>query len=219
MSSIPPVAAALAGVPVALQQQGVWSGRRQLFIRFAGAAETAMMYTADALTRELQRALERSQVHSICIAGRDALANDTFLVASLRQLTTSVPIMLDTDGQRPTAIEKLQPYLRLVQITVETSIEAPALERVAESVKQCDRLGLDVALAISGRDNASDSDYLRIVESIAKASPRVMVVMHPSPAEERKPLDRRWSMLVEQASMRLPDVRVVLRLTGPVTPR
>ena len=60
MSSPPPVAAALAGVPVALQQQGIWSGRRQLFIKFAGPAETAMMYTADALAREVQRTLERA---------------------------------------------------------------------------------------------------------------------------------------------------------------
>jgi hypothetical protein len=198
---------------------GVWSGRRQLFIKFAGPAETAMMYTAEALTRELQRALEKSRVHSICITGRDALANDAFLVASLKQLNSAVPVMLDTDGQRPALIEKLQPYVQMVQMTVETSIEGPALERVAESVKQCDRLGLLSAVAISGRDNASDSDYLRIVESIAAANAKASIVMHPSPTEERKPLDRRWSMLVEQASMRLRDVRVVLRLNGPVTPR
>ncbi|MEW5916562.1 MAG: hypothetical protein AB1762_09160, partial [Gemmatimonadota bacterium] len=214
MSSTPPIAAALAGVPVALQQQGVWCGRRQLFVRFAGPAETAMMYTADALTRELQRALERSRVHSICVAGKDALANDAFLVASLKQLNTTVPIVLDTDGQRPSAIEKVQPFLQSVQISVDTAIEAPALERVAESLKQCARLGLAAAVAISGRDSASDSDYLRIVESIATAHDKVAVVLHPSPAEERKPLDRRWSMLVEQASARLSDVRVVQRLNG-----
>ena len=41
--------AALAGVPAGLQAQGVWIGRRQLFVRFAAEAETATMYTADAL--------------------------------------------------------------------------------------------------------------------------------------------------------------------------
>lgn len=219
MSSPPPVSAALAGVPVALQQQGVWSGRRQLFIKFAGPAETAMMYTADALTREVQRALERSHVHSICVTGRDALANDAFLVACLKQLNTNIPVMLDTDGQRPVVLEKLQPYVQLVQITVDTGVDQPALERIAETVKQCARLGLASAVAINGRDNASDSDYLRIVESAAGANAQAMIVMHPSPAEERKPLDRRWSMLVEQATMRQPDVRVALRLNGPVTPR
>lgn len=219
MSSPPPVAAALAGVPVGLQQHGIWSGRRQLFIKFAGPAETAMMYTADALAREVQRTLERSRVHSVCIAGRDALANDSFLVACLKQLTVTVPVMLETDGQRPSVLEQLQPYLQLVQVTVDTSIEEPALERVAESLKKCHGLGLAAGVAILGRDNASDSDYLRIVESVAGGNSKAMVVMHPSPAEERKPLDRRWSMLVEQATLRHADVRVALRLNGPVTPR
>jgi hypothetical protein len=178
-----------------------------------------MMYTAEALTREVQRALERTQVHSICIAGRDALANDVFLVSSLKQLSSKIPVMLDTDGQRPNVIEKLQPFVQFIQFTVDTSIEEPALERIAESLRVCDKLGVASAVAIAGRDNASDSDYLRIVESVAAASGRVSIVLHPSPAEERKPLDRRWSMLIEQATKRQPDVRVALRLNGPVTPR
>ncbi|MGH8528214.1 MAG: hypothetical protein ACREXY_29530, partial [Gammaproteobacteria bacterium] len=137
----------------------------------------------------------------------------------LKLLNAKVPVMLDTDGQRPGVIERLQPFVQLIQITVDTTVEEPALERIAESVRVCDKLGLAAAVAIAGRDNASDSDYLRIVESVAAASTRTAIVMHPSPAEERKPLDRRWSMLVEQATIRQPDVRVVLRLNGPVTPR
>jgi hypothetical protein len=35
------VAAALAGVPAGVQSLGPWAGRRQLFVRFAGEAETA----------------------------------------------------------------------------------------------------------------------------------------------------------------------------------
>ena len=49
MAATPVVAAALAGIPAGIQRQGLWLGRRQLFVRFAGPAETAQMYTADAL--------------------------------------------------------------------------------------------------------------------------------------------------------------------------
>ena len=35
----PVLTAALAGVPSGIQSQGVWQGRRQLFVRFAGEAE------------------------------------------------------------------------------------------------------------------------------------------------------------------------------------
>ena len=53
MSHVAGPTAALAGIPAGLQAQGVWAGRRQLFVRFAAEAETATMYTADALASEL----------------------------------------------------------------------------------------------------------------------------------------------------------------------
>ena len=56
----PVLTAALAGVPSGIQSQGVWQGRRQLFVRVAGEAETATMYRADALAREIDRILTRS---------------------------------------------------------------------------------------------------------------------------------------------------------------
>ena len=41
MAQVAGPTAALAGVPAGLQAQGVWSGRRQIFVRFAAEAETA----------------------------------------------------------------------------------------------------------------------------------------------------------------------------------
>jgi hypothetical protein len=100
----PVLTAALAGVPSGIQSQGVWQGRRQLFVRFAGEAETATMYRADALAREIDRILGRSLYHSISISGRDALGNPDFLASVLGQVTTKTPVMADTDGERPEAI-------------------------------------------------------------------------------------------------------------------
>ncbi len=45
-------AAALSGIPAGVQAQGVWRGRRQRFVRFAGEAETATMYSAGAAACE-----------------------------------------------------------------------------------------------------------------------------------------------------------------------
>ncbi len=75
MAQVAGPTAALAGIPAGLQAQGVWQGRRQLFVRFAAEAETATMYTADALASELRRSTSRSAFHSIAIAGRDPLGN------------------------------------------------------------------------------------------------------------------------------------------------
>ena len=90
MTGIPMAAAALAGVPAGVQAHGVWAGRRQLFIRFAGEAETATMYTAAALVREIERQLSRSKFHSISIGGRDPLANQAFLVAAFEAAKPSL---------------------------------------------------------------------------------------------------------------------------------
>src|SRR5262249_3964435 len=104
--------AALAGIPAGLQSQGVWAGRRQLFVRFAAEAETATMYTADALANELRRATTRSTFHSIAIAGRDPLANVDYLKNAFEKVSTSLPVMLDVDGQRPAEIAELRAFVK-----------------------------------------------------------------------------------------------------------
>src|SRR5262249_9559880 len=103
-----PLTAALAGIPGGLQSQGVWSGRRQLFVRCAGEAETATMYTADALAGEIKRAVTRSTFHSMSISGRDPLGNVEYLRAALKKADTALPVMLDGDGQRPEEVAGLR---------------------------------------------------------------------------------------------------------------
>ena len=62
-------AAALVGVLPTVQPQGVWTGRRQLVVRFAGEAETAVMYSAAALAEEMRRLAGRATFHSIALSG------------------------------------------------------------------------------------------------------------------------------------------------------
>lgn len=219
MGTTPILAAALAGIPSGIQRQGVWSGHRQLFIRFAGAAETAQMYTADALARELTRALSRSPYHSVCACGRDALGNSDYLVTTLRQLPNGQRVMVDTDGQRPEPIAALREHIRLLQVTVDTPTAAVAMERVQETLRAADRVGLAHAVVVSGTDEASDADYLQIVEQTHAASGRSEIVLHPGPSAERGPLDRRWGVLLEHALGKHGDVRIALRLSGPMTMR
>jgi hypothetical protein len=194
-------------------------GRRQLFIRFAGPAETATMYSADALARELVRGLERSVVHSVCVAGRDALGNAEYLVAALKLLGGKARVVVDTDGQRPEAIAELQAYIHMVQVTLEPPVQNTVLNRALETVKAAARLGCAHAVVVAGTDEASDADYLQIVEQAHAASAVVNVVLHPGPGTERGVLDRRWSALLEHSMARHSDVAVGFRLAGPATVR
>jgi organic radical activating enzyme len=212
--------AALAGVPAGLQAQGVWAGRRQLFVRFAAEAETATMYTADALAQELKRLIARSTFHSVSISGRDPLANAEYLCATFDKHVPAIPMMLDTDGQRPTELGLVAKHLGLIQVTLEgsTGVTETSVERGLESLRVATRQGVQHALVLAPDERTSDGQLLRIVEQAHGASGDAMVVVHP-PANMPVDRDRRWMTLLERAASLHGDVRFALRLPPPVGTR
>src|SRR5918992_2441416 len=193
--------AALAGVPAGLQAQGVWAGRRQLFVRFAAEAETATMYTADALAQELKRLIARSTFHSVSVSGRDPLANDEYLCTTFDKHVPAIPMMLDTDGQRPTELGLVAKYLGLIQVTLEGSTAATetSVERGLESLRIAARQGVQHALVLAPDERTSDGQLLRIVEQAHGTSGDTMIIVHP-PANVPVDRDRRWMMLLERAA-------------------
>jgi len=208
--------AALAGVPLGVQPSGVWSGRRQLFVRFAGEAETATLYTADGLAGELKRLAARTGVHSISASGSDVLANAEYLAAVFSRWTPTLPVMVDTDGQRPDALELLGAYVTLVQVTVGFGGSEALVDRALETIAAAARGKHDHALVLAPREETSDGQLLRIVEQASSVSRGTMIVIHPCPSAEGGPLERRWSALLEQAAAVHGDVRLVLRIPPPV---
>ena len=217
MARVAGPAAALAGLPAGVQAQGAWAGRRQLFIRFAAEAETAVLYTADALAQELKRLAGRASAHSIAVAGRDPLGNADYLCAAFDAWKPTLPVMLDTDGQRPEALEPLRGHLALVQVTVDSAISDAMMERALQTLGEAARHQCQHALVLAPRDDASASDglLLRIVEQVHGVSAGTMIVMHPTPGASGAP-DRRWAMVLEQASGLHGDVRLVMKLPPPL---
>jgi organic radical activating enzyme len=214
MAQVAGPTAALAGIPAGLQAQGVWAGRRQLFIRFAAEAETATMYTADALANEIKRSMSRSTFHSISISGRDPLANVDYLCAAFEKAPAALPVLLDCDGQRPDTISELRAFVTLAQVTLEGSMLEPHSERAMQSLKVAADGGMQHALVISVDERTSDAVVLRIIEQAHVSSDRTTVVLHPGTGV---PLDRdrRWMTMVERAAALHPDVRLALRLPPP----
>ena len=208
--------AALAGVPLGVQPAGVWAGRRQLFVRFAGEAETATLYTAEGLAGELKRLAARAGVHSISASGSDVLANAEYLAAVFSKWTPTLPVMVDTDGQRPEALQLLGAYVTLVQVTVSFAGSEALVERALETIAAAAREKHDHALVLAPREETSDGQLLRIVEQASSVSHGTMIVIHPCPSAEGGSLERRWSALLEQAAAVHGDVRLVLRIPPPV---
>jgi hypothetical protein len=213
-TKLPRKSAALAGVPAGIQATGPWAGRRQLYVKFAGEAETATIYSADALRGELQRLTARSKYHAVAIAGRDPLAEEEFLSAALEGGGAGLPVMLEHDGQRPDALKSLLGVFALVQVTLDGSEGEAALERVAASLGLAAGAGVAHALVIIPGEGTSDPRLLRIVESVHAASAKTMVVLHPS-VESASDRDRRWVAWMERATAVHDDVRILPRLPAP----
>ena len=214
MALVAAPAAALAGIPAGLQAQGVWAGRRQLFIRFAAEGETATMYTADALVSEVRRGTSRSAFHSISITGRDPLANVEYLCAAFDKLSVTIPVMLDCDGQRPDEINQLRSVVKLTQVTLDGPTLEAQNDRAFESLKIAASAGMEHSLVLVVDERTTDAHVLRAVEKAAATSEATMVILHPGtsvPVDR----DRRWTTLFERAAALHRDVRLTLRLPPP----
>ncbi|MEX2180639.1 MAG: hypothetical protein WD771_01225 [Gemmatimonadaceae bacterium] len=213
----PMLAAALSGVPAGVQALGPWVGRRQLFVRFAGEAETATMYVVAALVREMNRQLARSTFHSVVIGGRDPLSSVPFLIAALDGAKPKLPVMLDTDGMRPEELPALLGHLTLVQVTVEFTGSEAALDHALETLRAAAKGQVAHALALCPREDTTDSVLMRLVQETHVASATTQVVIHPpmAPGDGNPVLDRRWASLLEQAMALHPDTRLALRVPPP----
>jgi len=207
-----PPGAALAGIPSAIRSIGPWAGRRQLFVRFAGIAETATMFTAEALRSELMRLTQRSVYHSIAICGGDPLGETDFIVAALEG---GVPlgVMLDHDGQRPEELARVIGLLALVQVTMTGTEDDAAVARAMATLRHAAEKQVAHAVALVPEANPSDGRLLRIVEQAKAASAETSVVVHPT--MESLSSDRSWLAWLERATGVHGDVRLLGRLPAP----
>jgi organic radical activating enzyme len=210
-----PMGAALAGIPSGVRSTGPWAGRRQLFVRFARVAETATMWTADALRNELRRLAQRSTYHSIAICGGDPLGEPDFLAAALDGAPLSV--MLDHDGQRPESLDGVIKSLALVQVTLTGDEDEEAVSRAMATIRHAADKHVAHALVLMAKADPSDGRLLRIVEQAKEASAETAVVVHPTMDSLSE--DRRWLLWLERASGVHGDVRLLPQLPEPTGTR
>ncbi|MDB4916430.1 MAG: hypothetical protein JWM95_4074, partial [Gemmatimonadetes bacterium] len=200
-----------------IRATGPWAGRRQLFVKFAQVAETATMFTADALRSELARLTQRSTYHSIAISGGDPLAEVEFLVAAFEG-SAPLAVMLDHDGQRPESLERIVKLLALVQVTLTGSEDDAVIARAMATLRGAAAKHVAHALVLTPEADASDGRLLRIVEQTEGASAEAAVVVHPTAASLSEG-DRRWVLWLERAAGVHGDVRLFPRLSEPTGTR
>jgi len=205
-------AAALVGVLPGVQSSGVWTGRRQIMVRFAGEAETAVMYSAAALADEVRRLASRARFHSIVLTGNDPLGNVECLKVALESAAPSLPVTVQCDGQRPEAVRELAPLLSMVEVCSDGTAGATDLGGIYSTLGAARESGLQHALALEPVEHTTDAQLLRLVEQSHAVSDLVSVVIHPEEPVGGGPLESRWSDLLGQAAELHDDVRLVRRL-------
>jgi organic radical activating enzyme len=182
-------------------------------VKFAQAAQTATMYTADALRNELARLTQRSTYHSIAISGGDPLAEVEFLLAAFEE-GAPLALMLDHDGQQPESLERILGMLALVQVTLSGAEDDAAVARAMATLRGAAEKHVAHALVLTPEADASDGRLLRIVEQTEGASAEAAVVIHPTTASLSGG-DRRWILWLERAAGVHGDVRILPRLSEP----
>jgi hypothetical protein len=215
-------AAAIAGIAPGIQGQGVWMGRRQLFVRFAAEAETAVLYTPEMLARHVSRVVEQSPLHSISLSGRDPLASEELIREALSQWKPPVPVMVDCDGERPDAVTLLAPHVSMIQVTVEFTNAPSSLDRALASLAAAAAAGREHAAVLAPHEGTTDGQMLWFIEQAHGTAPGTKIVVHPALGGDRTAgggggtVDRRYASLMERAMAIHHDVVLWLRVPSPV---
>ena len=170
------------------------------------------MYTADALRTELARLVQRSVYHSISISGGDPLGETDFLAAAFEG-GAPLGVMLDHDGQRPEALDRVIGCLAMVQVTLSGAEDDAVVARAVATLQRAAEKQVAHALALLPEADPSDGRLLRIVEQASAASAETSVVVHPS--TDSLSGDRRWLAWLERAAVVHSDVRLLSRLPEP----
>ena len=208
--------AALAGVPAGLQAQGVWIGHRQLFVRFAAEAETATMYTADALASEIRRAMSRSSFHSISITGRDPLANVEYLARRVRPSGNAAARHARLRRTTPRAdsrnSRRSSDWRRSRSTAPGSSRPTTARSNRSRAAAASD---MQHALVLNVDGHTTDAHMLRVVERAHETSGADGGGRSTRARRRRSTSDRRWTTLFERAAALHGNVRLLLRLPPP----
>ena len=140
-----------------------------------------------------------------------------FLLAALGATQrVTIPVMHDTDGQRPDTLGDLVAHLALVQVVIEFTGPDAAIAHAVRTVQVAAAAKCAHSLVLCPKDDTSDAQLLRIVEQIHATSQSAQLVIHPMMTAGDTPvLDRRWSTLLEQAVVMHDDCRIAMRIPPP----
>jgi 7-carboxy-7-deazaguanine synthase len=107
-----------------IQGEGLWVGRPQVFVRFAGCkigcryCDTPTDVTLDLAADELSALVQSHIIPSLAITGGEPLEQVDFLLGWLPAIHTQYDILLETNGVEFEAIRKVLPFVDIVSMDI-----------------------------------------------------------------------------------------------------
>jgi hypothetical protein len=205
--------AAIAWIRAEIQRAGLFTGYRQLLVRFAGEAETATLYNGSMLYRNVERTIKQSPAHSVAIGGHDPLSCAALLAEAFEQgEPLGVPVVVDCDGQRPDSVGQLARSVTTIQVQLDGTEPAAVADRAIETLCAAAAESLGAALSVSMLDRTTDSQVLRLLEQVSASAPGTNIVIHSPNLPHSPAPDARFAALLEAAATISRDVRFLARL-------
>lgn len=208
-----------------IQGEGVFSGKRQIFVRFFGCnlncafcdtvqpPEDFKEYSAEDLFFAVSGQAEPQNVHSVSLTGGEPLLETEFLKNILPKLKQSTYCLyLETNGTMPQQLESIIDYVDIVAMDIKlpssTGLGSFWKEH-AEFLKIAMRKMVFAKVVITAKTTAKD--FYRAVNLIREKDPHIALVIQPvNPQLGTEPADAK---ILEQfkniASEHLYKVRII----------
>lgn len=178
---------------VSIQGEGIFSGKRQVFVRFFGCnlkcvyCDTAqkpneiLWYSKDELFSAVSIKAAPESVHSVSLTGGEPLLQADFLKDFLPKLKQAgYKIYLETNGTMPQELAKIIDFVDIVAMDIKlpsSTGNAGLWRQNLEFLKIAMTRQVFVKIVVTGRTTAADLN--KAVSLIAEQDPHIALVLQP----------------------------------------
>ena len=187
-----------------IQGEGIFSGKRQLFVRFFGCnlkcafCDTPQQpsniteYTSDDLFSYISQKTAPADIHSISFTGGEPLLQADFLKIILPKLKqVNYRIYLDSNGTMPKQLAGLIDFIDIVAMDIKLPSSTGLCDFWNEH-KEFLRIAMkkSVFVKIVVTDKTTNEDFYRAVTLVSKNDPHIALIIQPvSPQDGIDPVD------------------------------
>lgn len=193
LKPLPQETAGVHEIFVSIQGEGIFSGKRQIFVRFFGCnlkcvycdtlqkPEDIRRYSKDELFSAVSAKAALESVHSVSLTGGEPLLQADFLKGFLPKLKQAgYRIYLETNGTMPQELAKIIDFVDIVAMDIKLPSSTGNMDlwkQHSEFLKIAMAKQVFVKIIVTGKTTAADLN--KAVSLIAEQDPHIALVLQP----------------------------------------